>query len=567
MQIREIVQLKDNADITNLYGWVDNVRDHGGLTFVDLRDFDSSIQLVFDKDSSIKVNLKNEFYIEVSGVLKKRDEGLINKKVALGDFEVEVSKIIVISQSKTLPFQIEDGIETDESIRLKYRYLDLRRNEMKQNILARSKTFKSIRNIMNSLKIDEIDTPTLIKSTPEGAKDFLVPSRKSPGSFYALPQSPQMYKQLFMMSGFPNYYQIAKCYRDEDSRKDRQPEFTQLDLEFSNANPDIVKENIENIVKHIFDEAFDIKINTPFKSITYADSMALYGTDKPDLRIKETITDDTEAFENTEIKFIQESIRNNGNVLSLHTDKTLSRKDIDRLDQLLKDAGSNGLGWFKILDEELSGPLVKFLTQTEREFILSKGDGILLFQSGEFKEICKFMDILRRDVFITENSELPNFLWVEDFPFFEIEDGVLQPSHHPFTAPKDTDVFKNNPDKSIALHYDLVLNGVELGSGSQRINSPDIQRLVLEKWGLSAEEIENRFGWFIEALSYGTPQHAGFAIGIDRLVAEILKQPSIRDVIPFPKTQSGMDPLTDAPTAINEHDLTDYNLRYISDEK
>ena len=567
MQIREIVQLKDQAEITNLYGWVDNVRDHGGLTFVDLRDFDSSIQLVFDKDSSIKVNLKNEFYIEVSGVLKKRDEGLINKKVALGDFEVEVSKIIVISQSKTLPFQIEDGIETDESIRLKYRYLDLRRNEMKQNILARSKTFKSIRNIMNSLKIDEIDTPTLIKSTPEGAKDFLVPSRKSPGSFYALPQSPQMYKQLFMMSGFPNYYQIAKCYRDEDSRKDRQPEFTQLDLEFSNANPDIVKENIENIVKHIFDEAFDIKINTPFKSITYADSMALYGTDKPDLRIKETITDDTEAFENTEIKFIQESIRNNGNVLSLHTDKTLSRKDIDRLDQLLKDAGSNGLGWFKILDEELSGPLVKFLTQPEREYILSKGDGILLFQSGEFKEICKFMDILRRDVFIIENSELPNFIWVEDFPFFEIEDGVLQPSHHPFTAPKDTDVFKNNPDKSIALHYDLVLNGVELGSGSQRINSPDIQRLVLEKWGLSAEEIENRFGWFIEALSYGTPQHAGFAIGIDRLVAEILKQPSIRDVIPFPKTQSGMDPLTDAPTAINEHDLTDYNLRYISDEK
>ena len=567
MQIREIVQLKDQADITNLYGWVDNVRDHGGLTFVDLRDFDSSIQLVFDKDSSIKVNLKNEFYIEVSGVLKKRDEGLINKKVALGDFEVEVSKIIVISQSKTLPFQIEDGIETDESIRLKYRYLDLRRNEMKQNILARSKTFKSIRNIMNSLKIDEIDTPTLIKSTPEGAKDFLVPSRKSPGSFYALPQSPQMYKQLFMMSGFPNYYQIAKCYRDEDSRKDRQPEFTQLDLEFSNANPDVVKENIENIVKHIFDEAFDIKINTPFKSITYADSMALYGTDKPDLRIKETITDDTEAFENTEIKFIQESIRNNGNVLSLHTDKTLSRKDIDRLDQLLKDAGSNGLGWFKILDEELSGPLVKFLTQPEREYILSKGDGILLFQSGEFNEICKFMDILRRDVFIIENSELPNFIWVEDFPFFEIEDGVLQPSHHPFTAPKDTDVFKNNPDKSIALHYDLVLNGVELGSGSQRINSPDIQRLVLEKWGLSAEEIENRFGWFIEALSYGTPQHAGFAIGIDRLVAEILKQPSIRDVIPFPKTQSGMDPLTDAPTAINEHDLTDYNLRYISDEK
>ena len=567
MRIKEIGQLKDQANISNLYGWVDNVRDHGGLTFVDLRDFDASIQLVFDKDSSINVNLKNEFYIEVSGILKKREEGLINKKVSLGDFEVEVNKIIIISQSKALPFQIEDGIETDESIRLKYRYLDLRRNEMKQNILARSKTFKSIRNIMNSLEIDEIDTPTLIKSTPEGAKDFLVPSRKSPGSFYALPQSPQMYKQLFMMSGFPNYYQIAKCYRDEDSRKDRQPEFTQLDLEFSNANPDIVKENIESIVKHIFDEAFDIKINTPFKSISYAESMSLYGTDKPDLRIKETITDETHVFADTEIKFIKEAIQNSGNVLSLHTNKTLSRKDIDRLDQLIKDAGSNGLGWFKILDEELSGPLVKFLNQNEQNHILSKGNGILLFQSGEFKEICKFMDILRRDVFSIENTELPNFLWVEDFPFFEIEDGVLQPSHHPFTAPKDTDIFKSNPDESIALHYDLVLNGVELGSGSQRISSPEIQRLVLEKWGLSAEEIENRFGWFIEALSYGTPQHAGFAIGIDRLVAEILKQPSIRDVIPFPKTQSGMDPLTDAPTTIKEDDLTDYNLRYISDEK
>jgi len=567
LRIKEIGQLKDQANISNLYGWVDNVRDHGGLTFVDLRDFDASIQLVFDKDSSINVNLKNEFYIEVSGILKKREEGLINKKVSLGDFEVEVNKIIIISQSKALPFQIEDGIETDESIRLKYRYLDLRRNEMKQNILARSKTFKSIRNIMNSLEIDEIDTPTLIKSTPEGAKDFLVPSRKSPGSFYALPQSPQMYKQLFMMSGFPNYYQIAKCYRDEDSRKDRQPEFTQLDLEFSNANPDIVKENIESIVKHIFDEAFDIKINTPFKSISYAESMSLYGTDKPDLRIKETITDETHVFADTEIKFIKEAIQNNGNVLSLHTNKTLSRKDVDRLDQLIKDAGSNGLGWFKILDEELSGPLVKFLNQNEQNHILSKGNGILLFQSGEFKEICKFMDILRRDVFSIENTELPNFLWVEDFPFFEIEDGVLQPSHHPFTAPKDTDIFKSNPDESIALHYDLVLNGVELGSGSQRISSPEIQRLVLEKWGLSAEEIENRFGWFIEALSYGTPQHAGFAIGIDRLVAEILKQPSIRDVIPFPKTQSGMDPLTDAPTTIKEDDLTDYNLRYISDEK
>tara|TARA_B100000902_G_scaffold394465_1_gene450863 strand:+ start:739 stop:2442 length:1704 start_codon:yes stop_codon:yes gene_type:complete len=567
LRINELDSLDDKSTISSLYGWVDNVRDHGGLTFVDLRDFDSSIQLVFDKDTSIDINLKNEYYIEVSGVFKKREKGLVNKKIALGDFEIEVTHITVVNQSKTLPFQIEDGIETDESIRLKYRYLDLRRNEMKHNILARSKTFKSIRNIMNTLNIYEIDTPTLIKSTPEGAKDFLVPSRKSPGTFYALPQSPQMYKQLFMMSGFPNYYQIAKCYRDEDSRKDRQPEFTQLDLEFSNANPDIVKNNIEIIVKHIFDEAFDLKITTPFKTMTYADSMLLYGTDKPDLRITETIIDATDVFSNTEIKFIKDSIMNNEKVLALHTGKVLSRKDIDSLDQLVKDAGSNGLGWFKVLDGELSGPLVKFLNDSEKKHILNYGDGIFIFQSGEFIEISKYMDILRREIFETNNNELPSFVWIEDFPYFETEDGVLQPSHHPFTAPKDTQVFTKNPDESIALHYDLVLNGVELGSGSQRIDSPEIQTLVLEKWGLSETEIKNRFGWFIEALSYGTPQHAGFAIGIDRLVAEILKQSSIRDVIPFPKTQSGMDPLTDAPASINEEDLTDYNLRYISDEQ
>jgi aspartyl-tRNA synthetase len=473
---------------------------------------------------------------------------------------------VVINESKTLPFQIEDGIDTDESIRLKYRYLDLRRTEMKQNIVARSKTFKSIRNIMNKLDILEIDTPTLIKSTPEGAKDFLVPSRKSPGSFYALPQSPQMYKQLFMMSGFPNYYQIAKCYRDEDSRKDRQPEFTQLDLEFSNGNPKLVKKNIEIIVQHIFDEAFDLKIKLPFKTITYKEAMTLYGTDKPDLRITETIDDISEVFVNTEINFIKEIIKNGGSVLSLHSDINYSRKDIDLLDESIKSLGSNGLGWFKILDNELSGPLAKLLLPEEKEELLKFGNGILVFQAGDLYEIGKYMDVLRRNLFANKAEDITSFLWVEDFPYFEIENDVLQPSHHPFTAPKDTSNFKQNPNDSIALHYDLVLNGVELGSGSQRINNPDLQRLVLEKWGLSNEDIESRFGWFIEALSYGTPQHAGFAIGIDRLVTEILKQPSIRDVIPFPKTQSGMDPLTDAPSAIDEDDLVEYNLRYVTDE-
>ena len=566
MIIKELANIENGTAIKDLYGWVDSIRDHGGLTFVDLRDFDSKIQLVFDKESTIETNLKNEYYIQISGVFSKRDDALVNKKTPFGEYEILIDSLVVINESKTLPFQIEDGIDTDESIRLKYRYLDLRRTEMKQNIVARSKTFKSIRNIMNKLDILEIDTPTLIKSTPEGAKDFLVPSRKSPGSFYALPQSPQMYKQLFMMSGFPNYYQIAKCYRDEDSRKDRQPEFTQLDLEFSNGNPKLVKKNIEIIVQHIFDEAFDLKIKLPFKTITYKEAMTLYGTDKPDLRITETIDDISEVFVNTEINFIKEIIKNGGSVLSLHSDINYSRKDIDLLDESIKSLGSNGLGWFKILDNELSGPLAKLLLPNEKEELLKFGNGILVFQAGDLYEIGKYMDVLRRNLFANKAEDITSFLWVEDFPYFEIENDVLQPSHHPFTAPKDTSNFKQNPNDSIALHYDLVLNGVELGSGSQRINNPDLQRLVLEKWGLSNEDIENRFGWFIEALSYGTPQHAGFAIGIDRLVTEILKQPSIRDVIPFPKTQSGMDPLTDAPSAIDEDDLVEYNLRYVTDE-
>ena len=566
MIIKELSNIENGTAIKDLYGWVDSIRDHGGLTFVDLRDFDSKIQLVFDKESTIETNLKNEYYIQISGVFSKRDDALVNKKTPFGEYEILIDSLVVINESKTLPFQIEDGIDTDESIRLKYRYLDLRRTEMKQNIVARSKTFKSIRNIMNKLDILEIDTPTLIKSTPEGAKDFLVPSRKSPGSFYALPQSPQMYKQLFMMSGFPNYYQIAKCYRDEDSRKDRQPEFTQLDLEFSNGNPKLVKKNIEIIVQHIFDEAFDLKIKLPFKTITYKEAMTLYGTDKPDLRIKETIDDISEVFVNTEINFIKEIIKNGGSVLSLHSDINYSRKDIDLLDESIKSLGSNGLGWFKILDNELSGPLAKLLLPEEKEELLKFGNGILVFQAGDLYEIGKYMDVLRRNLFANKAEDITSFLWVEDFPYFEIENDVLQPSHHPFTAPKDTSNFKQNPNDSIALHYDLVLNGVELGSGSQRINNPDLQRLVLEKWGLSNEDIESRFGWFIEALSYGTPQHAGFAIGIDRLVTEILKQPSIRDVIPFPKTQSGMDPLTDAPSAIDEDDLVEYNLRYVTDE-
>ena len=564
MNINELTNYKNDDQVIGLTGWVDSIRDHGGLTFVDLRDFTGSIQLVFDKSGEINSKLKNEFYISINGLFKKRDKSLVNNKVFLGDSEIEVSELEVISISKTLPFQITNDIDTDENIRLKYRYLDLRREQMKINILTRSNTFKSIRSIMNELNIYEIDTPTLIKSTPEGAKDFLVPSRKSPSNFYALPQSPQMYKQLFMMSGFPNYYQIAKCYRDEDSRKDRQPEFTQLDLEFSDANPSLVKSNIEKIVQYVFSDAYDCKINTPFKSISYIDAMNLYGTDKPDMRIDETLMDISDIFLNTEINFLKDIISSGGVIKALHTDELLSRKQIDSIDTQIKELGSNGLGWFKIENKEISGPLAKILNDNEKNEILKHGSGTLLFQAGELILISQYLDLIRRTIFKPSSDEAYSFIWIEDFPFFENENGNLQPSHHPFTSPKDDEIFKNDPINATALHYDLVLNGVELGSGSQRINKPSIQKIVLEKWGLSQDEIDERFGWFIEALSYGTPVHAGFAIGIDRLVAEVLNQPSIRDVIPFPKTQSGLDPLTNAPANIDEEILEEYNLKYIN---
>ena len=567
MNIKDLENLKDGQQVIELTGWVDNIRDHGGLTFVDLRDFTGSIQLVFDKSGDVDTKLKNEFYISINGTFKKRDAALINDKILFGDYEIEVTDLIIINQSKTLPFQIEDSIETDENIRLKYRYLDLRRQPMKVNIMTRSNTFKSIRSIMNQLNIFEIDTPTLIKSTPEGAKDFLVPSRKSPSNFYALPQSPQMYKQLFMMSGFPNYYQIAKCYRDEDSRKDRQPEFTQLDLEFSDASPELVKSKVEEIVKFVFSDAYDCKIKTPFNTLTYEEAINFYGTDKPDLRIEEKIFDITDIFTDTSINFLNDILSSQGSVKALHTKELLTRKQIDDLDTEIKELGSNGLGWFKIEDTNISGPLAKLLNDNEKSKLLSYGSGTLLFQAGIIKEIANFLDVIRRTVFQPLNNDVYSFVWIEDFPFFEVEDGELQPSHHPFTSPKSNEIFKDDPTNATALHYDLVLNGVELGSGSQRINNPEIQTLVLEKWGLSKEEISERFGWFIEALSYGTPVHAGFAIGIDRLIAEVLNQPSIRDVIPFPKTQSGLDPLTNAPANIDEEVLEEYNLKYINKDE
>ena len=559
MDISDLSKLKNKEKVNDLRGWVDTIRHHGGLMFFELRDHETKVQIVTDNPEQFD-NLKNEFYVSVTGILVKRKKENVNKEVLFGDLEIELSNLEIISESKTLPFQIEDNIETDEQIRLKHRYLDIRRKEMNNNIIARSNTFKSIREVMNKLNINELDTPTLIKSTPEGAKDFIVPSRKSPGSFYALPQSPQMYKQLFMLSGLKNYYQIAKCYRDEDSRKDRQPEFTQLDIEISNGDPKIVQKIIESTMKHVLKTVYSIEVKTPFTKITYDEAMSLYGTDKPDLRIKETITDFTNIFMDTEISFIKETIKNNGTVRGFLINNLLSRSEIDNLDKLLKNEGSPGLGWFKIENKKVSGPLAKILNEKENNELVKNDNCTMLFQSGKQDESSQYLDTLRRKIYSIPNENTYEFVWIDDFPYFEIENGELQPSHHPFTSPKDISEFLSNPNDAKALHYDLVLNGIELGSGSQRINDPKLQKEVLSKWGLSESDINDRFGWFIEALSYGSPQHAGFAVGIDRFIAEMMNADSIRDVIPFPKTQSGLDPLTNAPSNLSKLELQEYNI-------
>ncbi len=559
MKIIDISSYNIGDKIEDLRGWVDTVRHHGGLLFFDLRDHDSTIQVVTDNPDEF-LNVKNEFYLSVTGILNKREAENINSSSNFGEYEIDLKSLTIISESKTLPFQIEDTIEVDEVIRLKYRYLDLRRKTMRAKMQYRSNTFKAIRDYMNTCGINELDTPTLIKSTPEGAKDFLVPSRKSQGKFYALPQSPQMYKQLFMLSGMDNYYQIAKCYRDEDSRKDRQPEFTQLDLEISNGDPKTVQEIIEQTVKYVLKIVYDIELSDPFVKLTYDESINKYGTDKPDLRITTTIQDFTDIFEDTEISFISDTIKKGNPVKGFIVNKILSRSEIDVLDQEIKELGSPGLGWFKIEDNSISGPLAKIINSKETAKLSEYKDSTIIFQAGEVKMISPILDYLRTKLFGYEGNDDYIFAWIDDFPYFEYEDNELQPSHHPFTSPVNTEDFIKNPESAKALHYDLVLNGIELGSGSQRINNPSIQKEVLSKWGLSNSDIEERFGWFIEALSYGSPQHAGFAIGLDRFIAEMTKSSSIREVIPFPKTQSGLDPLTDAPAEISNTDLKEYGI-------
>ncbi len=555
----DIKSIKTNKNIDGLTGWVDTIRHHGGLLFIEIRDHDGKIQLVTDSPDSFP-EVKNEYLISVSGKVVKRDKGNINVDMEHGDKEVKISSLEVLSYSKVLPFKIEDNIDIDEQIRLKYRYLDLRRPEMQKNIQIRSNVFASIRSSMAKQDINEIDTPTLIKSTPEGARDFIVPSRKNSGKFYALPQSPQMYKQLFMISGFKSYYQIARCYRDEDSRKDRQPEFTQFDLEIPFSEPKDIQNIVEELVSNVFKDCMDINIKTPFIKMSYEECILKHGTDKPDLRNPLDIQDVTDIFLNTNIEFISKLISDGSKVSAVINNATYTRGEVDKLDKEIRTLGSTGLGWFVIEGDKITSPLSKIISDNEKNELkkITNNRGTVFFQVGDPLIVNKYLYELLSINESTDNSY--NFLWVDDFPYFEIEDGNLLPSHHPFTSPIDIESFNENPIAAKALHYDLVLNGVELGSGSKRISDPNLQLDVLKKWGLTDNEINERFNWFIEALSYGTPPHAGIALGLDRLISTMLNLSSIRDAIPFPKTQTGYEPLSDAPAHIDQSILDEYNL-------
>jgi aspartyl-tRNA synthetase len=553
-------------------GWVNSRRDHGGVVFVDLRDASGICQVVARPDEAPGIDelahrLRDEFCIAVSGTVRERDPENVNPEMETGSIEVVADFMTLLSPAAPLPFQIDDRSDVDEVRRLAHRYLDLRRPRMAANLKARSRAVTAMRRSMEIQGFLEIETPTLIKSTPEGARDFLVPSRLRQGSFYALPQSPQLFKQLLMVAGVERYYQIARCYRDEDFRADRQVEFTQLDLEGSFWGQDDVFAALEDVMTEVVRDLRSIEIDTPFPRITYAEAIARYGTDKPDVRFGMEIADLGEVLAQTEFRAFAGVLADGGVVRGFNAkDQDLSRAGLDALVERARDAGAQGLVWAVAEAEgSLRSPVAKFLSEGEiiriRE-TLGAEDGDLLVIVGDRASVAgRVLDELRRHLGQPEGHDELRFLWVTDFPVFEkTPDGRLAPAHHPFTSPVDITEMEENPDAAVSKAYDLVLNGAELGSGSVRIHDPEVQRRVFSVLGISDEEAEHRFGWFLRALQYGTPPHAGFAVGIDRLVSILQDEPNIREVIPFPKTQTGTDPLTESPTPVTDDQLVELGL-------
>ncbi|HHD9237151.1 TPA: aspartate--tRNA ligase [Streptococcus pneumoniae] len=562
-----------------LKGWVGRRRDLGGLIFIDLRDREGIMQLVINPEKvSAEVmataeSLRSEFVIEVTGQVAAREQA--NDKLPTGAVELNVTALIVLNTAKTTPFEIKDGIEANDDTRLRYRYLDLRRPEMLENLKLRAKVTHSIRNYLDELEFIDVETPFLSKSTPEGARDYLVPSRVNKEHFYALPQSPQITKQLLMNAGFDRYYQIVKCFRDEDLRGDRQPEFTQVDLETSFLTEKEIQDITEGLIARVMKETKGIEVTLPFPRMKYDDAMALYGSDKPDTRFDMLLQDLTEVVKGVDFKVFSEAPAVKAIVVKGAADN-YSRKDIDKMTEVAKQYGAKGLAWVKVVDGELNGPVAKFLTGIQEELTTAlalEDKDLVLFVADTLEVVNATLGALRgriaKELGLIDNDKF-NFLWVVDWPMFEWseEEGRYMSAHHPFTLPQEGTAHELEGDlaKVRAIAYDIVLNGYELGGGSLRINQKDLQERMFKALGFSTEEANDQFGFLLEAMDYGFPPHGGLAIGLDRFVMLLAGEENIREVIAFPKNNKATDPMTQAPSTVALKQLEELSLQVEEDE-
>ncbi|WP_127139475.1 aspartate--tRNA ligase [Streptococcus agalactiae] len=556
-----------------LKGWVGRRRDLGGLIFIDLRDREGIMQLVINPEEvsasvmATAESLRSEFVIEVSGVVTAREQA--NDNLPTGEVELKVQELSVLNTSKTTPFEIKDGIEANDDTRMRYRYLDLRRPEMLENFKLRAKVTHSIRNYLDNLEFIDVETPMLTKSTPEGARDYLVPSRVNQGHFYALPQSPQITKQLLMNAGFDRYYQIVKCFRDEDLRGDRQPEFTQVDLETSFLSDQEIQDIVEGMIAKVMKDTKGLEVSLPFPRMAYDDAMNNYGSDKPDTRFDMLLQDLTEIVKEVDFKVFSEASVVKAIVVKDKADK-YSRKNIDKLTEIAKQYGAKGLAWLKYVDNTISGPVAKFLTAIEgrlTEALQLENNDLILFVADSLEVANETLGALRtriaKELELIDYSKF-NFLWVVDWPMFEWseEEGRYMSAHHPFTLPTAETAHELEGDlaKVRAVAYDIVLNGYELGGGSLRINQKDTQERMFKALGFSAESAQEQFGFLLEAMDYGFPPHGGLAIGLDRFVMLLAGKDNIREVIAFPKNNKASDPMTQAPSLVSEQQLEELSL-------
>ena len=578
------LSISDEGKTATVSGWVEKVRDHGGVIFIDLRKDLDLVQVVIEPSEkeifTVAENIKNEFVIEVSGLVRKRPDGKENTKMNTGEIEVCANKLHIFSKSKPLPFQLDEYSNAGEEIRLKYRYLDLRRPEMHENLIMRSEINNFVRNFLVKKGFVDIDTPMMTKATPEGARDFLIPSRVNQGKFYALPQSPQLFKQLLMVSGFSKYFQIARCFRDEDTRKDRQPEFTQIDIEMSFTSCEEIMNISEDLIVKLFKKILKVDLEK-FPKITHKESMEKYGTDKPDLRNPIILHDVKDLFIDSNFKVFKDPANDEkSKLVALKLKKDISRSQIDEYTKFVGNFGAKGLAYIKVndtsdIEKGLQSPIVKFLSKTELESLVKKldlNDGeVVFFGAGNKKIVLDSMSAFRQKLaedfdLIDKTSWMP--VWITDFPMFdETSEGTLTPSHHPFTKSLSTlDLLEKSPEQAISEAYDLVLNGFELGGGSMRIHDIEEQKKIFSLLGISNVEAKQKFGFFLEALEYGCPPHGGIAFGLDRIVMLMANEDSIRDVIAFPKTQSAMCLMTDAPDKVSNDELEDLSIKSTFEE-